>query len=91
MSCFATRGIGGTEADLHDWIVELRSGDGGPVPVRFGRPGAMRKVDECLDHWPGDGHDYFKVRCEDGIYILRHDERTGEWQLHFFSDERERR
>ena len=75
---------------MSDLKVELRLGDFGPVPVRFGRPGAMRVVDECLDHWPGDGYAYYKVRCDGAIYILRHDERTHEWRLHFFSDERER-
>jgi hypothetical protein len=50
----------------------------------------MRSVDELLDHWPGDGHSYFKVRCDGAIFILRHDERTRDWQLHFFRDERER-
>ena len=67
--------------------VECRPGGLGLVPARFGRPGSMRRVDECLDQWPGEGHTYFKVRCDGAIYILRHDEGTDEWQLHFFSEE----
>jgi hypothetical protein len=76
---------------MRSLTVECRPGESGPVPARFGRPGAMRSVDEFLDHWPGDGHTYFKVRCDGAIFILRHDERTHDWQLHFFSDEGGRR
>jgi hypothetical protein len=35
-----------------------------------------------LDRWPGAGYGYVKLRGADGaIYILRHDEAGGRWQL----------
>jgi hypothetical protein len=38
-----------------------------------------------VDRWLAPDHRYFKVRDRHGgIYILRHDIRTGEWELRFF-------
>jgi hypothetical protein len=40
------------------------------------------EVRELLDRWLDTAHRYFKVRVDDGqIFILRHDEGTGEWEL----------
>lgn len=65
--------------------VECQSDERGLTPFRFGRPGSMRAVDEVVDRWPGDGYAYFKIRCQEEIYILRHDEASGHWRIHFFA------
>ena len=40
------------------------------------------EVIELLDRWLAPNHRYFKVKADDGdIYILRHDEVRGEWEL----------
>jgi hypothetical protein len=40
------------------------------------------EVRELLDRWLGRAHRYFKVRVNSGeIFVLRHDEGTGEWEL----------
>ncbi len=65
--------------------VETRLDDGHLIPLRFGHDGSMRDVVELVDHWPGDGHCYFRVRdAGGGLYILRHDERTRRWDIHAF-------
>jgi len=43
-------------------------------------------VMEIIDRWLAPDHRYFKVRASDGaVYILRHDEADGEWDMTFFS------
>ena len=43
------------------------------------------EVVEVLDCWPGRDHRYFKVRGNDGgLYILRHDVPSGEWEITLF-------
>jgi hypothetical protein len=76
-----------------EFVVECRSESGaGPVPARFGWPGRMRRVAEILDAWEGDDHRYFRLRDDDdAIYILRHDRRTGAWEIHFFREEPDQR
>lgn len=65
--------------------VEIRVERDRRVPHRFGRNGALREVVELIDHWPGEGHGYYRVRAEDaGVYILRHDERADRWEIHAF-------
>ncbi len=40
------------------------------------------EVRELLDRWLDPAHRCFKVRVDDGdVFILRHDERTDEWEL----------
>jgi hypothetical protein len=40
---------------------------------------------EVLDRWPGRDHRYFKVQGSDGgLYILRHDTPSGEWEITLF-------
>ncbi|MDJ0949078.1 MAG: hypothetical protein QNJ94_09170 [Alphaproteobacteria bacterium] len=55
-------------------------GEETPRRVYFGdRP---IDVDEILDRWIGQDHRYFKLRGSDGVvYILRHDEGRGDWEL----------
>ena len=67
-------------------VVEARSDpQRGEVPVRFGWPGHMRRVDEILDCWQGKHHRDFRVRADDrSIYNLRHDLSADSWQIHYF-------
>ncbi|MEE9608550.1 MAG: hypothetical protein V3U03_12490 [Myxococcota bacterium] len=70
---------------MGDLFVECRQESDAEVPVRFGWSGRMREVSELLDQWQGADHRYFRVRADDGgLYILRHDLRSGVWLLTFF-------
>ena len=44
------------------------------------------EVIEIIDRWLAPDHRYFKVQADDGgVYILRHDEATGEWEMTSFT------
>ena len=44
------------------------------------------EVIEIIDRWLAPDHRYFKVRASDGnVYILRHDELAGEWEMTLFT------
>jgi hypothetical protein len=48
-------------------------------------------VAEVLDQWLAPDHRYFKLRADDGdIYLVRHDVRTGSWELTMFERGRTR-
>ncbi len=68
--------------------VETRpDGSGRPSPVRFGWGEATHQVAEVQDRWPGEGHEYFRVRCDnEAIYILRHDLAADRWELVYFEE-----
>ena len=54
-------------------------------PRRFAFAGRELDVIEIIDRWLDPQHRYFKVRGSDeGIYMLRHDEITSEWELSIF-------
>lgn len=54
-------------------------------PVRFHLGAQEYSVEEVLDQWYGPGHTFFKVRAGDGnLYILRHNQDSGDWQLEAF-------
>lgn len=63
--------------------VECQPGHGGEeVPCAFCVGHRRIEVAEILDRWPGRDHRYFKVRGSDGgLYILRHDAPSGEWEI----------
>ena len=47
-------------------------------------------MEEVLDHWYGEGADYFKLKADDRCnYILRHDRDTDEWELVMMEADRE--
>jgi hypothetical protein len=50
-----------------------------PSVVWFGR----RRVDvrAVVDRWYGSGQRWWKVATEDGLYVLRREEVSGEWVL----------
>jgi len=44
------------------------------------------EVIEIIDRWLAPDHRYFKVRAGDGnVYILRHGELAGEWEMTSFT------
>lgn len=47
------------------------------------------KVEEVLDRWYGEDHDYFKLRADDDCtYIIRYDRAEDEWELTMMEDRR---
>ncbi len=57
------------------------------VPLRFGPNGSEHDVAEILDRWPGEDHQYFKVRTTDGdSYILRYDAARSAWEISVFKE-----
>lgn len=63
--------------------VECYAGYRGEQEPRWFRLGEHRlQVTEILDRWLDPEHRYFKVLADDeGIYLLRHDVKSGEWEL----------
>jgi hypothetical protein len=50
-------------------------------PRAFTIGGRRVEVVEIMDRWLSPDQRYFKVRGGDGsLYLLRHDEATGEWE-----------
>ena len=44
------------------------------------------EVVEIIDRWLAPDHRYFKVQADDdNVYILRHDEAAGEWEMTSFA------
>ncbi|WP_455378736.1 hypothetical protein [Petrachloros mirabilis] len=66
--------------------VECAAGHRGEeVPRSFFVGDRRIEVMEVLDCWPGRDHRYFKVRGNNGgLYILRHDTPSGEWEITHF-------
>lgn len=63
--------------------VECYAGHRGEeTPRRFFLGGRAIEAAEIVDRWLAPDHRYFKLRDERGAtWILRHDVRTGRWQL----------
>lgn len=58
-------------------------GEETPRQLRLGERAVA--VVEVLDRWLSPDHRYFKILGDDrGVYILRHDETAGSWDLIFF-------
>jgi hypothetical protein len=49
-----------------------------------------RRIDvvRVVDAWLAPDHRYFKLKCADGTYLVRHDERSDTWELTMFRAER---
>ncbi len=64
-------------------------GEETPRRLHFG--GRTIDVIEVVDRWYGPAYRYFKLRGSDqGVYIVRHEERSGAWELVIYdSDARE--
>lgn len=58
---------------------------GEPEPSAFTLGTQRIGVITIIDRWLSQEQGYFKVKADDGaIYILRHDEQTGQWELTLF-------
>ena len=66
--------------------VECQPGHRGKaVPCAFFFGDHRIEAVDILDWWPGRDHRYFKIRGSDGgLYILRHDTPSGEWEITLF-------
>ncbi|MCK6449495.1 MAG: hypothetical protein L6R19_01340 [Alphaproteobacteria bacterium] len=66
-------------------VESTRDASGGEVPIRLALGGRRIGVAEIVDCWPGPDYRYFKIKGEDSaLYILRHDEIRGTWDLTMF-------
>ncbi len=55
---------------------------GEETPRRVVIAGRTVEVLEVVDRWYGPDYRYFKLRGDDGsVYLLRHDEREGRWEI----------
>ncbi len=55
-------------------------------PMSFHLGERKLDVEEILDRWYGQEHDYFKLRADDGnTYILRHVRLEDQWEITMFS------
>jgi len=57
---------------------------GEETPVRLRLGDRILDVTEVPDRWLAPDHRYFKLRAADGIYIVRHDVTTQDWELTLF-------
>lgn len=66
--------------------VECYAGYRGDQEPRAFHLGTRRiEVMQIVDRWIAPDHRYFKLRAYDGsVYILRHDERSGLWEMTMF-------
>lgn len=59
-------------------------GEEEPRRIWFGERAV--EVVEILDRWLAPDHRYFKLKGDDGgLYIIRHDEASGRWELTLFA------
>jgi hypothetical protein len=58
---------------------------GVPEPCAFTLGERRVTVVEIIDRWLSSKHGYFKLKADDkGIYILHHDEQSGQWEITLF-------
>ena len=57
---------------------------GDETPLRFRLGDHAAEVMEVFDRWLAPDHRCFIVRTADGIYILRNDVTSGEWEATLF-------
>ena len=51
-------------------------------PISFILNGKKYMVEKIIDQWRSPEFEYFKVQADDDVaYLLRNDERNGEWTL----------
>ena len=58
-------------------------------PASFAMGKRVFRVEEVIDRWRGEDHDYFKLKADDDcIYIIRYDRCRDEWELTMMEDGR---
>ncbi|HKB54192.1 MAG TPA: hypothetical protein VKD22_09335 [Ramlibacter sp.] len=65
-----------------DIRVEYQAGLGGepePAVVWFGE--RRVPVQAIVDRWYGSDRQWWKLQTEDGFYVLRREDATGQWEL----------
>lgn len=68
--------------------VECESDERGEmVPRRIVFDQRVVEARAVLDRWYGKDYRYFKIRGDDGIYLIRHMEKDGQWDLVMFRRE----
>ncbi|AEG94063.1 hypothetical protein [Ramlibacter tataouinensis] len=55
------------------------SGEPEPGIVWFGN--RRVEVRSIVDRWYGSHHRWWKIETDDGLYVLRRDEASGDWTL----------
>ena len=75
-----------------DLRVECYAGyRGEQTPRAFGLGDRRIEIVQVIDQWLAPDHRYFKVADAAGdVYILRHDVRSGEWELTMYKRARSR-
>ena len=59
--------------------------EGDETPERFYLGEREIGIEEVIDRWLSPGHQYFKLRGDDGgIYIINHDVARSRWELKMF-------
>jgi hypothetical protein len=59
---------------------------GEPEPLAFWLGERRLAVHAIVDRWFGPAHRWLRVEAEDGhLYVLRCDEKTGDWELAAFT------
>jgi hypothetical protein len=55
------------------------------TPRSIGFKSREIRVKKVLDRWLAPAHRYFKLLGDDdGVYIVRHDTHSGEWELTYY-------
>jgi hypothetical protein len=66
--------------------VECQAGaTGDEEPLNFQLGERKIEVKEVLDRWLAPDHRYFKLRTDEGVYILRHEVQSDVWQLTLYT------
>jgi hypothetical protein len=64
------------------WVECYAGHRGEETPRRLRIDGRPIEVVDIVDRWQTPDHRYFKLRGDDGsLYVLRHDERAGSWEI----------
>jgi len=67
------------------FAVECHAGyRGEETPLRLRFSDRVLEVIEVVDRWLAPDHRYFKVRTSEGLYVLRHDVTSAEWEITMF-------
>ena len=73
------------ERDLRGLVIRVECYSGSRVnerPTSFWIGDEKRIVEDIIDRWAGEDHDYFKLVADDHkVYVIRYDRRADFWTL----------